>query len=578
MAFDLSIRFKVCSENGSSTELSPSDHVASGGEGHVYRKGGTAFKLWDDPVRAVAGDMPERVRRLSAFRHPFVVFPDGLLRDRSGSFVGVSMPWVSKGWPTPPAFTDSWRAANGFDDAAAAAFASRMRSVVGDVHGMDLIMGDANESNVLGVGVGSASEPRWIDVDSWIPSGFSGDKLMETVRDPISPPFTKAADWFAWAIVTFQLLIGIHPFRGTHPDFARGDLAGRMAAGVSVFDRRVRLPAAVRPLSCVRSELLGWYEAVFGKGERSAPPDPVVRHRTRVVVAPLASAPRLSGVEMTLAWRRTIGASRVVAPDALLSASGELLSLPDGRSIAMTTAIGGAFSRLPDGTIFGVEEVDGRLRFGAVRAAPGAIMKMEDAGLAACGVWSAENRTFALTPEGILEIRPTETRSGWAAVPGKRWRLGPDASFFGDGAAWWNVLGAAHLVVPFGASSVSIVRVRELDGLRPVSIIGFGGVVVLSALSASGSYERISGRLSLDGARFELAERVLCSTGELACAISSGGVIVRKASDGALDAFAPATGARRRVPLSPDAFERLICGPSGTFCFRGDELFRLRFS
>ena len=64
---------------------------------------------------------------------------------------------------------------------------------------------------------------------------------MMSIRDPLTPKngFNKLTDWYSYAIVTFQMYIGIHPFKGIHPDYKPKDLELRMKDGASVFDKKV---------------------------------------------------------------------------------------------------------------------------------------------------------------------------------------------------------------------------------------------------------------------------------------------------------------------------------------------------
>ena len=569
--FDVSRKFKVTVPNRGVLELGPNDHVASGGEGHVYRKGGLAVKIWDEPDRAAKGRMPEKMKLLQALRHPFVVVPDALVLDAKASPVGICMPWVDKSWALPLAFTNDWRAAHGFDDAKALSFASKMREAVSHAHSKGAVMGDANEMNILGVDGKSGPEPRYIDVDPWVLPGFPGDKVLPTIRDRHSPAFSKEADWFAYAAVTFQLLIGIHPYRGTHPSFGRTDLDGRMAANASVFGKSVRLPAAVRPFSLLPAPLLDWYKEVFDSGLRSPPPDlglhapAAARRRVKI-----SSASSLAVVELHALPAPLL---RACAPDVALLADGTLISLPDGRIYGKADPKA-SFMRLQDGSIAGIRVVGERLEFGVLRAAPGASMAFEDSGLAASSAWSSENRLFAKVHDGILEILPRELGPRTAALPGRKWSLNPNSTFFGDGAALWDALGAKHLVVPFGASAVAVVRAPALDGLRPIALLRRGRVGAATFLDASGSYKRAvlffdeayaSCSISLEDA----------DDGSLSDVATDSGVLARIAQDGKLDLFVPASGARRLVDADVSGFDRLLTGPSGTFGCAQGKIFRL---
>ena len=118
-------------------------------------------------------------------------------------------------------------------------------------------------------------EPRIIDVDGWVLGSLPATvAVMPSIRDWQTKPLSQKSDWFAWAVVTFQVYTGIHPYKGTLAGYTRAETERRMKDSASVFSPGVRLNAAVRDFTCVPGPLLNWYEATFQKNERTAPPSP----------------------------------------------------------------------------------------------------------------------------------------------------------------------------------------------------------------------------------------------------------------------------------------------------------------
>lgn len=555
MPFDITKKFTVQIEGRGDIHVSPADHVASGGEGHVYRPsaGSLAVKVWDEPTRATTGRMTEKIKMLSALKHPAIVAPEALCRNARGSIIGYIMPWVT-GWDLPLAFTNDWRSAHGFGDAEALAFVDQMRDVTAFVHGHDIVMGDANELNILG----DKGAPRYIDVDPWLPPGYRGDKIMPTIQDHHAAPFSREADWFAWAVVTFQLLTGTHPYRGTHPDFKRSDLEGRMKANASVFDPKTRLNAAVRPWSFVPSALVDWYEAAFQRGERGVPP---AVGATRVPVRVKATAPMMTGaLKITKAFTLSAPFARVVGPDLIMLADGALLSLPDGRRVGTgdrRAVYGGGVEAIV---------VHDRIYFRIGVASP------QDSNIAASRVWSAAGRLFGVTNDGIRELLLKDLGQHAALLPGRKWSLNPNATTFGDGAALFDALGAKYLVVPQPGLSVAMVRVRELDGLKPVSIIGRGRTIVMSLIDRSGTYSRATIVLdeALSGYQITSAP---ADDGALTDAILNNGLILWITASGDLGLSTGTT-----FSLGGITGGKLIAGPSGVFYVAVADVFRLSMS
>ncbi len=561
--FDIGKTFKISIPGRGSLTLGPVDHVTSGGEGHVYRRGPMGVKIWDDPDHAVRGRMAEKISLLQALRHPHITVPEATALDDSGRMVGCVMPWVENGVALPPLFTTGWRNANGFSDADALRFAARMRETVAFVHSKNATIGDGNELNILA----ADGEPRYIDVDPWALPGFPGDKIMPMIRDWHAPPFSKEADWFAWGVVVFQLLVGIHPFRGNHPAFKKNDVEGRMKANASVFAPGVRLSPAVRPFSTIPRPLLDWFRATFDQGERSMPPDPQApapKAKDRATARPTGIG---TGLVVSGQYKLPGQIQRTCGPDMLMLTNGALIDLPTGRTMGSTDPRA-ALSRGGDGTVAGILHDRGRVLFGKMPAGPGRTIRFETSEIGGLSVWSSENRLFVVTADGLLEVQVRSLGSGQTLLPGRKWSVKASTTTFGDGIAVLKALGASYAVVPFGTGAVGVVRMRELDGLTPVSMTRTGQVAVLSLIDQAGTYHRAKIAFDVDYEGY-LFSGEPAEDGAVDAVITPSRIIAHFDEGGNLDLEMPASGARRSAPAGTLAAGRLLSGPSGMFVASG---------
>ena len=134
--------------------------------------------------------------------------------------------------------TRAFRQRVGFDDRDALALVAAMRDALARIHAAGIVVVDLSATNVL------VRRGRWtpcfIDTDSWQTPTHDATAITPTIRDPRAhgPRFDPGSDWFAFAVVTFELLVGIHPFTGKYPDVR--SFSQRMRAGLSVLDPRVR--------------------------------------------------------------------------------------------------------------------------------------------------------------------------------------------------------------------------------------------------------------------------------------------------------------------------------------------------
>ena len=527
------------------------DFVAAGGEGTIYHKGPWAIKLWHDP--APMARMVEKIRRLQVLQHPCIVLPSAPVFDPHQRLLGLCLPWVD-GEALPRLFTQDGRTRSGMTDGRVQTFVRHMRDVVHSVHQHGWVLGDGNEFNIIEV----QGTPRYIDTDAWVGPGFPGDKVLPSIEDRLAPRFSQDADWFAWAIVSFQMFVGVHPYRGTHPDFKRTDMDGRMRAQASVFDPKVRVPATARPFHTIPPALRAWYEAVFSQGHRGPPPIDFGQGQALQVAARVQPGTgfRLDPLgTLPAAWRF------LVAPGVGVVEGDLLVSTETGRVLG---------SYLPDavyvqpGPLMALR-MQGR-SIEATVVQPGLPPSWMSLPVAAQRLWSVGSRVFAVTQKGLLEIRTQPMGDRTLLVTGRQWSVHPDATVFGDGMAIWNALGAQMCVVPTD-TGVQILRVPELDGLRPVQMTHQGGVALVSLAAPDGSY-RLAVMTIQDG-RYTIDLRP-ADTGDLPVLTYTG--VVLSVEPGQVVLEAPKTQLRRTLS---GQMGTLLATPQGVLSIDGLSLRRV---
>lgn len=257
---------------GQTTPIVLSDHdfVAEGGEGKVYAKGRTAYKIHTDRMPADG-----KIRKLQDLKHSSIISPVDILLNKKNKPVGYTMKKV-KGIPFSRLFTNDFRNQSGFTMDDTKALIINMRDGFQYLHDNDVLVVDANENNFL-AGERDLTKPFFIDTCSYQVPGFKATAIAENIRDLQATEFSEGTDWFSFAIIACQLFVGIHPFKGKHPDFKKNDLAGRMKAGVSIFNKKTSIPSAARDLSNIPQNYYDWFMDVFENGERHAPPVDMVK-------------------------------------------------------------------------------------------------------------------------------------------------------------------------------------------------------------------------------------------------------------------------------------------------------------
>jgi len=252
--------------------FSDSDYVGAGGEGSVWRKGQMGIKIYHDLNKMIPA---KKIQELSAITPTNVIAPREIVIDaKSSKPIGFSFMFVDKSHPLCKIFTKNFRTKVGFDEQDSVDIIKIMQGTVSQIHREKFLIVDLNEMNFLLDR--TFKIPYFIDVDSWQTPSFKATALMESVRDRLvkNQQFTTTSDWFSFAVVAFQIYIGIHPYKGSHPDYNKKDWSQRMEDGVSVLDSKARMPNACRPLSVIPPSHMKWFEAIFKRNERIAPPLP----------------------------------------------------------------------------------------------------------------------------------------------------------------------------------------------------------------------------------------------------------------------------------------------------------------
>ena len=262
---------KVIIKGKGAKTLGNQDFLSSGGEGSVYAKAGLAYKIYADPSKMIP---LKKIDELAVLNHPNIIRPLDVICNDKNKPIGYTMQYINDTFALCQLFTKSFRDREGLTTEQCFALVKRMQQGVQHVHDNKILLVDCNEMNFL---VNKKfDEVYFIDVDSYQTPNFPATALMESVRDRHMKPgkFSQETDWFSWAIVTFQLFVGIHPYKGSHKSLKTLD--DRMKKNISVFNSGVSCPKVVLPFDVIPKAYRDWYEAVFEKGLRSCPPDSAV--------------------------------------------------------------------------------------------------------------------------------------------------------------------------------------------------------------------------------------------------------------------------------------------------------------
>ncbi len=547
-------------------ELNDRDFVAQGGQGKVYARDRRVYKIYPDPANMIP---VAKIRELSVLDHPLILRPLDILLDAADTPVGFGMARAENALPLARLFTNDFRRQHHIQDADIMCLLDNMRETIAFIHHHDCLIVDGNEMNYL-VDERDFQQAYFLDVDSYQTPGFPATALMHTIRDWHAPGFSPLTDWFAFAVVACQLLVGIHPYRGKHPDFKKGDLAGRMRANVSIFNPRVSLPATVRDFNIIPPALRDWMERLFEKGERLPPPG-----LTGAALGAAFAPPPPSGgdhLEISLerefaedihdvfAWqgRRAVFAGKTLHLDAeshaLAPGENGLILSPQSLT-PLVASLEGDSPRL--------RPLDG--------CAP--VLT----GLKAGRLLRVENTLYAVYQDRLTALRIHEMDGKYLAGPGTSWAIMPQAHQVLDGLIYQSVLGKPYLVIPYRQGQACLIReIPELANYRVMEGRHDKGVVMLIG-HVQGRYDRLLLRFSPDYRHYDFqCEQNLEQSG-LNFVTLDNGVVVHLLEEGEIRLFSRQGDQVKSVQDSGlDGYPRLAVDGVQVLAYLGKRLYRLR--
>lgn len=539
--------------------LSQTDFVASGGEGRIYARGEVAYKIYDDPSRTIPRG---KLNELSAIRDPCVVSPDALLLDQRAVPIGYAMQFVKDTYALCQLFPRSFRERHGVDLAATIDVVRKLRERIDNVHQAGALVVDLNDTNFLVRR--DFGELYAIDVDSYQTRSFPAQALSPSIRDYTATRWSPLSDWFSFAIISFQLLCGVHPYRGRHP--AMNSLEERMRSHASVFDPKVKLPKAAYPVDVIPERLRDWYRAVLQRGERIAPPD--VTGTATYTIATIAASTRLEfeRIDDYGAAIRSLSSQHgllAVETDDALWLDGRRHDLVRGSSVIVTP------------------------QHRPVAATHGVALTLQDlstswpleVALAPDEVVRSGARLYARTGGRLVQIQVHEAGNYLVTSPRIIANVLPHATKLFDGVALVDMLGAcyASLLEPHGARQV---RLGELDGAPIVDAKYERSVLMVVVRKPDANYARHVFRFANERYDLRTVDDITDHTG-LNFAVLDTGVCVALDEESRLELFSTKLGAHKLKQLEDDALSpdlRLCAHGCDLHAARGSELYRLSLS
>ena len=499
--------------------LGQREFKADGGEGVVYVAGSTAYKVYHDPAQMIPA---AKIQELSVLNLPEIVRPDDILLNDRNTAVGYSMRSVPDSFALCQVFPKSFRDRSGITANTMAKLVQKLQELVKHCHSKGILIVDLNEMNFL---LGKDFKVLYaVDVDSFQTRSFPATALMDSVRDRhAAGVFTELTDWFSFAVVSFQMFVGIHPFKGKHPVWKTLD--ERMVNHCSVFNADVGIPAAVLPLDVIPEAYRQWYRAVFDGGKRTAPPGKLT---DVIVLAPVTVKASNPGGAFTVTLMLDTAALTIPSPvtpsvsspashprtithhERNVTVTSDAVFVGQGCAAVITGPVVVAFTPRYGRPIVAQIEL-GHLVFWDLAA-----RQALPARIAADQVMATEGRIYAKNGGTVSEILFIEAPNSVSGVNATQITLRAAASVSDlattlyDGIAIQQALGTWYAsFFPESGSHYSL-RLTDLQGYRVVDA-KYEGQVLIVAANRDGRYDRLVFRFEKDFSAWDV--RITQDTG-----------------------------------------------------------------
>lgn len=248
--------------------LTKNEFLASGGEGEIYRKGRTVYKIYIDPKRVIPY---AKIQELEEIQEDNIITPKDLIINDKNVPIGYTMKYLTDTYALCQLFPKAFKDRNNITPQMTLDLVTKMQKTIDIIHNKGILIVDVNEMNFLLDN--KFEEVFFIDVDSYQTKSFPATAIMDCIRDRHNTKFSTLTDWFSFGILSFQMFIGIHPYKGKHPTLKTLD--ERMIANVPVFNKEVGIPKVCLPFNVIPQSYRDWYKAVLAEGKRVPPPSSI---------------------------------------------------------------------------------------------------------------------------------------------------------------------------------------------------------------------------------------------------------------------------------------------------------------
>jgi len=255
---------KLYDKDGTVINVDESKEIARGGEGSIIDMGhNKVAKIYHQGIHSFS---ESKLQHLSALDGSTFIKPEKILFQKNKKIAGFIMKMLSKDFfPLYSAFSYNFCNTQGLTDKIKMEVVKKLIDSLKSVHSKGIIIGDFNPFNIM---LNDSGTTFFIDTDSYqTPGTIHSGKLLDDIRDHLyMGKISKESDYYALAVVIFNFLTSLHPYKGAHKKYK--SLPERAINKIPIFDNDPNLivPKCYHPLQ--DKNLMNQFKSIFKDGER----------------------------------------------------------------------------------------------------------------------------------------------------------------------------------------------------------------------------------------------------------------------------------------------------------------------
>ncbi|MEC7985818.1 MAG: hypothetical protein VX278_11690 [Myxococcota bacterium] len=554
---------KIKRVNGQLESLGQQHFVTEGGEGAIYTKAGVGFKIYHSPENCISAS---KVLELSHVNEPNFLRPLSRIWNLRGDPIGYEMQFVDQTVSLTRLISNGFKKKHRLDTTQIYQILMQISELMNRVHAKSIHIVDLHSDNIL---ISRDFQTVYfVDVDSYQTPMHPATAQLDLIRDPLATSWNEKSDRYAFAILAVQLLMGIHPFKGKHPQIK--GIKNRMQAGISVFHSSVSLPPSCFLPSSIEPVLRQWFIDTLEKGQRAPVPQRVLSQRTVFtqpsadpVLSQRVQSRALCDVEESILLHAYQGGRRILV--------GPEYCFIDGVKHCPTPGIPLSIVANPspilvfkDGGTLGIFDIAGQRKIESSCA----FQEMDCSG----------NRMYGVLGDKLVQLTFHQTGAGiWLSYQVVSTVMRYASSLF-EGVLIQNILGSMYVSLLRGRDGVVQVLVPELKGAKIVEARFRHRLLIVNRLER-GVYRQDTILFSADFCSYDYQTAVTESFESLNFVAMPNGVSVHLLYDGRLVLRSPMRGeASKRIEDTGLSGKESLFVEERLLCAKGTVLHRLRMA